>query len=95
MADTLSRYITEECEEIYEDENREVRLLSIRWEASQEVRRMLQNLAEEQEQDITIRNKKSQDQLPVRYEIHNNILFKLVKQDWKVVLSSDMLLKLK
>ena len=83
----------EECEEIYEDENREVRLLSIRWEASQEVRRMLQNLVEEQEQNINIRNKKSQEQLPIQYETHNT-LFKLVNQDWKVVLSNKMLHKL-
>lgn len=32
--------------------------------------------------------------LPGQYKIYNNVLFKLIKQDWKIVLSSEILEKL-
>ena len=55
---------------------------------------MLQSLASEQNKDVTLSNLKNQSQLPAQYKIHNNILFKLIKHDWKVVVSNEMLHKL-
>lgn len=40
---------------------------------------MLQNLAEDQDQDTTLRELKHQTNLQVKYKLHNNILFKLIR----------------
>ena len=94
VADILSRYVTEDCEEIYNKKDNEVHLLPIRFKTSNEVKRMLQNLAEEQDQDLTLQNLKRQSHLPAQYKLYNNILFKLIRHDWKIVLTNEMLFKL-
>ena len=91
VADILSRYVTEEREEIY---NKEVRLLPIRFETNNDVKRMLQNLAEEQDQDLILGNLKRQSHLSAQCKLYNNILFKLIRHDWKIVLTNKMLFKM-
>ena len=55
---------------------------------------MLKNLAQQQDLDVTIREMKNQEQLPNHYKVLNGILFRLVRQDWKIVLTNEMLQKL-
>ena len=94
IADTLSRYITEECEEVYETTNTEVQLLSIKYKINNETKQMLKDLAQQQNLDVTLREMKEREQLPDHYKVHNGVLFKLIKQDWKIVLTNKMLHKL-
>ena len=57
IADTLSQYIKDECEEVYESEKKEVRLLSIKFKENDEIKQMLKNLAQQQDLDVTIYKK--------------------------------------
>ena len=44
--------------------------------------------------DVTIREMHDREQLLDHYKVLNGILFKLVRQDWKIVLTNKMLHKL-
>ena len=59
-----------------------------------EVKQMLINSAQQQSLDVTIREMKDREQLPDHYKVLHGILFKLVRQDWKIVLTNEMLQKL-
>lgn len=90
-ADILSRHIAEDKEETYINEKRELRLLSIKYKASDETKRILRDLATEQNKDEKIRQLKMKQPLENKYTINDDVLFKLVNHEWKVMLSPAML----
>ena len=55
---------------------------------------MLKNLAQQQDLNDATREFKLRDHLPDHYKVQNGVLYKLMRQDWKVVLTNDMLHKL-
>lgn len=92
IADTLSRYIP--LEENYTADDMNPKVMSIEFSMEEDTRELLRNIAKYQDEDIFIRMVKLQQPLPHEYCIRNDILFKLIQHDWKVVLSDDMLHRL-
>ena len=84
----------EECEEVYENNHNELQLLPIKFTADNDVKHILKNLPQQQDLDEATREFKLRDHLPDHYKVQNGVLYKLMRQDWKVVLTNDMLHKL-
>lgn len=68
-----------------------MKILTFTFRAQNNVNQLLQNISTSQEEDPRILQIKQQQPLNNNYTVHNNILFKLIKQEWKVVLSQNML----
>ena len=97
IADILSRYAPQAVkEEEYEATKDELKVLAIKYQVTPQVQDMLRNLAAHQGLDPGIRRIK--ENLLVkenpRYQIKNDILYKLMKGEWKIVLSHEMLVTL-
>lgn len=75
-------------EEIYNINDQDVQLLPIRFETNNQVNGMLQNLAEKRE--MMIGKLKHQPNLQAKYKPNNNLLFKLMKFNWMIMLTNEI-----
>ena len=73
IADTLSRYVTEKCEEVYEKNHNVLQLLPIKFTIDNDIKHMLKNLAQQQNLDDATREFKLRDHLPDNYKVQNGV----------------------
>lgn len=91
-ADTLSRYISEHTEEHKHDPN-EVQILQMKFNLPETTKQKLKNIGAEQNNDpniVKIKQEIIQKDNP-RYKLKEEVLCKLIHQEWKILLPQHML----